>query len=232
MSEEERYIDAVVESIYKIDKYLIARLRPLEEFRYSPGNSIDIYLDPSYCGDKKCFRVFSLASSPTEDLLMIATIHRGSRFKKALEMMRGGVVKITGPWSKHFALRENVGSLLFIPCGIGITAIRSMLKYIHDKCLTTPAKLVYIDSKGSFLFREEIEELASRKPNIKASFITKIPEPEEIRAEINRLGDPFIYVSGPPEDTKQIINTLRAAGVKLKGSLALEAYGGYEEEPT
>lgn len=94
---EGRYVNVVIEGVERIDKYLIVKLRPLEEFKYSPGNSIDIYLDPSYCGGEECFRVFSLASSPTEDKLMIATIHTGSRFKNALEKLEGGVVRITGP---------------------------------------------------------------------------------------------------------------------------------------
>jgi NAD(P)H-flavin reductase len=227
---EERYVNAVIEDVERIDKYLIVKLRPLEEFKYSPGNSIDIYLDPSYCGGEKCFRVFSLASSPTEDKLMIATIHRGSRFKNALEKLEGGVVRITGPWSKRFSLRENVEGLLFIPYGIGVSPIRSMLKYIYDRCLTIPAKLIHVDVEGFFLFREEIEGFARRKPNIAATFTTTIPKPEEIKAEIARLGNPFIYVSGPPRGTKLVVNTIKAAGVNLKGMLAVEVFSGYEEE--
>jgi hypothetical protein len=54
----ERYVNAVVESVTRIGRYMIIKPRPLEGFRYSPGNSIDIFLDPSYCGGGKCFRVF------------------------------------------------------------------------------------------------------------------------------------------------------------------------------
>ena len=108
---------------------------------------------------------------------MVATIYRGSMFKASLERLVGGVVKITGPWSKHFALREGAESLLFIPYGIGISSMRSMIKYIHDKCLGIRARLIHIDDEGFFLFREEIEEICRRKTNVKATFTTRIPDP-------------------------------------------------------
>jgi ferredoxin-NADP reductase len=193
----ERYVNAVVESVTRIGRYMIIKLRPLEEFRYSPGNSIDIFLDPSYCGGGKCFRVFSLASSPTEDLLMVATIYRGSMFKASLERLVGGVVKITGPWSKHFALREGAESLLFIPYGIGISSMRSMIKYIHDKCLGIRARLIHIDDEGFFLFREEIEEICRRKTNVKATFTTRIPDPGEIPRKSAAL-EAHSYMSQDP----------------------------------
>jgi len=228
----ERYVNAVVESVTRIGRYMIIKLRPLEEFRYSPGNSIDIFLDPSYCGGGKCFRVFSLASSPTEDLLMIATIYRGSRFKSALERLVGSVVKITGPWSKHFVLREGAESLLFIPYGIGISSMRSMIKYIYDKCLGIRARIIHVDDEGFFLFRDEIEEICRRKTNVKATFTTKIPDSGEIAKEISSLGSPFIYVSGPPQGVRLIVDALRAAGVKIgREVIAIEAFEGYEREP-
>jgi len=229
---EEKYVDAVVEDVLRVGKYMIVKLRPLEEFRYSPGNSIDIYLDPSYCGGGKCFRVFSLASSPTEGLLVIATVYRGSRFKAALERLRGGVVKITGPWSRHFALREGYGSLLFIPYGVGISPIRAMVKYIHDKSLEVRARLIHIDEEGFFLFRDEIEEICRRRANIVATFTTRIPEPGEVASEFRSLGSPFIYVSGPPDGVRRIVDVLRAAGIRLgRDTIAIEAFEGYEKAP-
>lgn len=163
---------------------------------------------------------------------MIATIQRGSRFKTALEGMKGGVVKIMGPGSGHYSLRENVKSLLFIPYGVGISVMRSMIKYIFDKCLDIRSMLIHIDEDGHFLFRREIEYMAGSKTNISVSFTTRIPDPGEIRSVIERLESPFIYVSGPPHGVRGIVNILRASGVRMsRDSIAIEAFEGYEKPP-
>jgi hypothetical protein len=95
---------------------------------------------------------------------MVATIYRDSMFKASLERLVGGVVKITGPWSKHFALREGAESLLFIPYGIGISPMRSMIKYIHDKCLRIRARLIPLMTRASSYSEKRSRRYVEGKP--------------------------------------------------------------------
>ena len=228
--ESEKYYEAFIFDIsVKSDKYILIRFNVIGSFSYKPGNSIEIYLDPSICGSENCYRVFSLASSPTEDHLMIVTIDSGSRFKSALKYMKNKIVKITGPWSMNFVLREHVDSILMFSYNIGISPMRSMIKYIDDKNIdNVKIKLIYIDEEKTYLFRDELEDIASRNRNIEIIFTDSIPEHTIVSNIYRELNNPFIYVSGLPKGVREIVKSIRGSGIKIsRENIAIESFEGY-----
>lgn len=112
-------------------------------------------------------RPFSLASSPTENVIKITLgiSDTPSEFKKAmLELEQGMKVSMSGALGS-FYLNENSPSLL-IAGGIGITPFRSIIKQIEaeENGNEKQIKLLYIDSQKSYIYKDELDVIAKDTP--------------------------------------------------------------------
>lgn len=73
-------------------------------------------------------RIFSHASSPDEQRLLMATRLSSSAFKQALGRLQpGDVATIQGPGGR-LALPESSSRIVFLTGGVGVTPVRSMLR--------------------------------------------------------------------------------------------------------
>jgi predicted ferric reductase len=83
-----------------------------------------VYNDP-----KGPIRHFTIASSPTENFIMISTRIRDTLYKKRLASLEEGAkVKVRRPEGK-FVLHEDYSKpAVFLSGGIGVTPFRSMIK--------------------------------------------------------------------------------------------------------
>ena len=81
-------------------------------------------------------RSFTVASSPTENFILIRTRIRDTPFKKKLASLDvGSHVNVTAPLGR-FVLHEDYSiNAVFLSGGIGVTPFRSMIKYSTDKQL-------------------------------------------------------------------------------------------------
>ena len=108
-------------------------------------------------------RSFTIASSPSEDFILIRTRIRDTPFKKKLASMDiGSPVKITAPMGEFVLPTDYSNSLVFLSGGIGVTPFRSMLKYATDNQL--PVKIMVFDSnrnQDNILYKEEFDEWAN-----------------------------------------------------------------------
>lgn len=112
---------------------------------------------------KKPKRMFSVSSSPKENVIRITTRidDDPSDFMKALlELKQRMKIRMSGPVG-GFYLKDNNPTLL-IAGGIGITPFRSMLKQleIEGNRDNKQIKLLYIDSGHSHLFKDDLESIA------------------------------------------------------------------------
>jgi len=75
---------------------------------------------------------FSYSSSPTEPWLEFTTRLRGSEFKNALDgLPLGSEVEWEGPYG-GFTLPAELKRVAFLTGGIGITCVRSILRWVAD----------------------------------------------------------------------------------------------------
>src|SRR5262249_14533624 len=90
-------------------------------------------------------RHFTIASSPTENYIMISTRIRDTPYKKRLASLEERAkVKVRGPEGK-FVLHEDYSKpAVFLSGGIGVTPFRSMIKDATDRHL--PIKIIMFDS--------------------------------------------------------------------------------------
>ena len=104
-------------------------------------------------------------------------IRDSSGYKKAFGTLKiGAEIEIEGP-NGTFILDENEpGPHIFITGGIGITPIRSFLKYKIDKKLPYRAHLIYSNSTPEEItFRSELQSFAKTDKKIKIDITISQP---------------------------------------------------------
>lgn len=111
---------------------------------------------------KDSIRPFSVASSPTEDVVRITTAisDQPSEFKKQLlELEEGMSITMSGPVGS-FYLKDDKPALLMAG-GIGITPFRAMIKQLaaDGNGDRTPVELLYSASHKPHLFKNELDEM-------------------------------------------------------------------------
>jgi ferredoxin-NADP reductase len=126
-------------------------------------------------------RHFSLASSPTEDAIIISTRIRDTPYKQRLSSIQEGEeVKVSKPRG-NFVLHDDYSKpAIFLSGGIGVTPFRSMIKYAIDKQL--PIKITMFDSNRSqqnILYKYEFDKWASQ--NQKFKIVYTLTEEEEVK---------------------------------------------------
>lgn len=179
---------------------------------------------------KNPIRPFSVASAPTEDVvkITIGINDDPSDFKKAmLELEQGMTVSMSGPVG-GFYLKENSPSLL-IAGGIGITPFRAMLKQIEAEGngVENPIHLLYMDSKKSFIYKDELDQIA----NNHSISITYLDSRNDLHKEIGKFTASYkdngkYFIAGPKSMVDSISTYLQNNNVS-KRNIKKDAFYGY-----
>lgn len=165
----------------------------------------------------KTWRAFSVASSPEEGVIRIATIIKDnpSDFKKhLLELEQGDALIMNGPFGE-FHTSRNIKQIVGIAGGIGITPFRALIKSIADGA-TTGTKLTLIYSAaGAYTFKKEFDQLAQHK-DIEIIYTAT---PEEVNVALDtqislHQNNATYFVSGSPGMIKAIRASLKSKGIK------------------
>src|SRR3989344_2667376 len=146
---------------FRPGQYLLVEL-PIEEIHGEVERRIT---DP-----KGNDRSFSIASSPTDDIVMIATRQTNSIFKRKFESLKKGeLVEAKGPYGS-FTLDESKPAIM-LSGGIGITPLRCMIKYATDKKLATKITLFYANrNQDEIAFKKDLDEWQKENKNLKVVY--------------------------------------------------------------
>ena len=127
----------------------------------------NVYNDP-----KGPIRHFTIASSPTENFILISTRIRDSPYKKRLNSLQNGTsVKVRGPEGKFILHEDYSKPAVFLSGGIGVTPFRSMIKYATDKNL--PVRIIMFDSnknQENILFKMEFDNCVNVNKNLRVIY--------------------------------------------------------------
>jgi ferredoxin-NADP reductase/nitrite reductase/ring-hydroxylating ferredoxin subunit len=193
-------------------------------------------------------RHFTIASSPTEDFIMISTRIRDTPYKKRLSSLEERAkVKVRGPEGKFVLHEDHSKPAVFLSGGIGVTPFRSMIKYATDEQL--PVKINMFDSnrdQANILYKNEFDECLKTNKNLKIIYTITAEEGQAPssgdwkgeRGIINKamltkylttseLDNSEFYICGPPGMLKAMQNLLEDDLHIPKERMRIEEFTGY-----
>lgn len=174
------------------------------------------------------FRIFSVASTPSENKLMIAT-HANepvSSFKRVLfSLSKGDKVAMLGPFG-WYKVKDTTSPIVMIAAGIGITPNRALIKQLeHDT--QRDVFLVY-SSSDTHLFKDELDKISEINPRFHPFYTTNRNQTRRTYLKLaNTLEDDAIYyIAGTPKSVHDISKRLRKNGISFK-RIVFDPYLGY-----
>lgn len=217
------------------------------DFKFLPGQFVQLFLDIKDC-DLRCnVRNYSIASSPTEteknNQIMITTKFAktsGSVFKKHLaELEKGAEVKFRGPFGRFTIDFQSNLPVVMLAGGIGITPMRSMIKFATDKNLDLPLYLFYSNrTANDIVFKEQFDQMAVNNKNLKIIYTVTDQDPPNWDGELARIDKQMIkkyldnpntyryYVCGPIAMVDVMIETLKDLNIPQE-NIHFERFTGY-----
>lgn len=211
--------------------------RPDKPARYVAGQFTQIQLPLAHPDERGVRHWFTLSSSPTEELIGITTkfaAGKGSTFKHALQDFKpGDELDLIEPIGDFVLPKDKTIPLLFVAGGIGVTPMRSMIKWLTDVHEKREIQLLY-SVRGH-------EELAFTDlfKSYDMQFTPIVTEPDDqwagetgmLSAEriLKHAGsDPrtLIYVSGPEPMVERFVEDFKSLGVPSH-RLVTDYFPGY-----
>lgn len=217
-----------------------------EGFSYLPGQFIILELLSGSADGKvaensnsKIAKPLSFSSSPTEDHLQVTKRLTGHEFSNAfLSLKEGDVIRFSGPYGS-FTFQGEHEKIAMLSGGIGITPLRSMIKYCTDRSIATDIVLFYSNrAEDDIPFGDELEALKGK--NQKLTIINTLTRPGiawkgrtgridamMIRELLTDYQDRVFYTSGP----KKMVEAMQLALHELNipaSRIRKEYFPGYD----
>ena len=242
--EKQKYNETDVMS-FKFSKQDTAKQK--KELDYISGQYAFFDIGGLYNDPEGPLRHFTIASSPTENFIMISTRIRDTPYKKRLSSLEEekARVKVRGPLGKFVLHEEYSKPAILLSGGIGVTPFRSMIKYATDKQL--PIKIVMFDSnrdEANILYKNEFDECLKNNKNLKIIYtITGEGQPPlgHWEGEAGRIDKTMItkyvsedelnksifYICGPPAMLNALQNILNEKLKISEDRVKIEEFTGY-----
>lgn len=212
-------------------------------FEYKAGQHISITIpNPPETDNEGNTRIFSLASAPYKEDLMIATRMRDTAFKRTLKNMEIGTeVHIDGPSGIFYLHEDSTVPAVFLAGGIGITPFLSIATQAGHDQLSHRIYLFYSNRRPEdSAFLEELSDQEGINRNFKlVGTMTEIEksnfpwlgekgyiDSNMLKNHLDDLARPVYYIAGPPAMTTSMREMLSRAGVPPE-NIRFENFFGY-----
>jgi ferredoxin-NADP reductase len=203
------------------------RLKLDEPFSFKAGQFIMVKAN---VGDQVIPRAYSISSSPTVTDYLQITVRQTpeptvSRYLN--ERKEGDVLTVRGPHGQ-FLWEEGVSDTVFqIGAGSGITPLKAILEYIHDRGLDTPTTLLYsVSRREDAILHRRLKSLTKGAKNARL-YVTLTREdggdgwqggvgrltPEVIARFLPGYEQGRFMLCGAPEFVKNMREALEALGI-------------------
>jgi ferredoxin-NADP reductase len=236
------FTTALTEKIARTPGTMSFRFARPRGFEYQAGRWFVLSLPPGSSPtdplDGPLEKHFTFSSSPTESFLEFTTRLTGSPFKEALRTLEPGAeVHVEAPFG-GFVLRPEMEKVAFLAAGIGVTTVRSILRFAADTHDRRPIVLLYGNtSEATITFREDLDRTVASLPRLRLVHVLSAPGPDwtgysghlsedVIRAEIGQVSAWTFMVSGPPAMVESVRSVLDGLGVE-RSHMVFERFEGY-----
>ena len=203
------------------DAFSIIFERP-KKLDYYPGQ----YLTIKY---QKIQREFTIASSPTENFLMITTRAGLSPLKKFLANLKPEDKLESDHPAGTYTLDTSSPSVI-IAGGIGVTPARSMIKYALDQRLKIPITLIYSNSNENFIFKKELDLWQKQYPKLTIHYIITAHDGRLTEDKLQKLyprkASLIFYLAGPPVMVDDFEEILLKLGID-ETNIRTDRFDGY-----
>jgi ferredoxin-NADP reductase/Na+-translocating ferredoxin:NAD+ oxidoreductase RnfD subunit len=204
---------------------------PRKKLAFAPGQYMEWTLGHDNPDSRGNRRYFTLASSPTEENLILGVkfYPKASSFKRSMLAMDRQSDIVAAQLAGDFVLPEDPNQkCVFIAGGIGITPFRSMVKYLLDKRQKRPIVLFYANKTPSEIVYQDVFDEAQQKLGLKVIYTltgrSRIPAnwkgqvgritPQMIQEAVPDYRHCLFYLSGPNAMIADFEETLNRMGVK------------------
>ena len=216
---------------------------PDRKIEFKPGQYLEWTLAHAKQDNRGMRRYFTIASSPTENEIRVGVkfYEKPSSYKKFMRSMKAGSSIVASQLAGDFIMpREKNKKLVFIAGGIGVTPIRSMLKYLTDTGEKRDIVVFYSNKDSDDIAYREIFQEADDKLGIKTIFsltnTNSIPadwsyERGQVNEQMIKKYAPdykkrIFFISGPRTMVVSFQQTLKKAGVR-KNHIKTDFFPGY-----
>jgi ferredoxin-NADP reductase len=197
-----------------------------QEFSFLPGQWIDCYAE---IDGRQEVAGYTMTSSPTAGGTIEITVRYSednpvTRFLHEAAKV-GDLLHVDGGQGEFYYRREMGDSLVLIAGGIGVTPLMSILRYVDAAEPDVSATLLYsVKDPSELIFREELEEMASRNENIRRILTVTGSGDEPWDGRFGRIDstlfkesgldpDALFYICGPPPMGPDLAGLLEGLGV-------------------
>lgn len=201
--------------------------RPELPARYIAGQFTELYLPHNNADDRGIRRWFTLSSSPTEELLAITTRlgpAKRSSFKEQLASLKPGTrLHLADPMGDFVLPKDPTIPIFFVAAGLGITPVRSMIKWLRDTGERRSIKLWFAAAPEELAFEQLFQ-------SYELDFLPITTGVRE-RLTANKINlaapeDSYIYISGPEELVESLYKQLKRLGID-PSRLVADYFPGY-----
>jgi len=186
---------------------------------------------------------FSFSNSPTEDGYIEFTKRlTSSDFSNGLNQLKpGDQAKIKAP-SGNFTFTGEYERIAFLSGGIGITPIRSIVKFVADKGLTTDMTLFYGNNEEQdIVFKQDFDLIAKERANFRAIYTLASKDIDKskwqgllgyidadmITEEMPDYKERVFFICGPPAMVEALNNILKDKLSIPAEKIVTENFTGY-----
>lgn len=175
-------------------------------FNYLPGQFITVTVFPEGLPVK---RSYTIASSPTNRDSCEITVRQeehGVVSRHLHERVHEGeLLQLTGPSGKFTFTGEEAESVVLIAGGVGVTPMMSVVRYLTDRSWPGEVFFIYgFRSEGDLIFREELEYLQKRHPNLHVTLMASAPDPATWKSATGRITKELIAGAVPGVASRRI----------------------------
>jgi glycine betaine catabolism B len=215
-----------------------------KDFYFAPGQYLEWTLPHNNTDNRGNRRYFSLASSPTEEEILIEVkfYNPSSSYKSALAKLNSDQSIIATQLAGDFVLpRDLKTKLIFIAGGVGIAPFRSMIRYLIDNALHADIILFYTNKQAEDISFANLLDSA-RQYGVRTIYsltdTSAVPTNwkgktghitiDMIKEEVSDYQKRTYYVSGPQpmvENVKKVLSDIHVSRKKIK----TDFFPGYTE---
>ena len=213
-------------------------------FHYLPGQFLTLNVAPQGIPTR---RSYTIASSPTWRDRVEITVKRESHGLVSRwlhdELKVGSEVEIEAPNGTFVFNGEQAGSVALVGAGVGVTPMMSVARYLTDTGWPGVVALILgFRAPRDFIFRQEIDELKRRNPNLNVSVTMSNPGDEPwpgrcgridgaLLASVRSIASCRTHICGP----SSMMDGVKAALIELglpEAQIRTEAFGTVTRDPT